>query len=33
MHRARDKNDNVPVHTAAAGNVIETHDHVGDFKE
>jgi hypothetical protein len=32
MHRARDKNDNVPVH-AAAGNVIETHDRVGDFKE
>jgi hypothetical protein len=32
VHRTRDKNDNVPVH-AATGKVIETHDHVGDFKE
>jgi hypothetical protein len=32
VHRTRDKNDNVPVH-AAASNVIETHEHKGDFKE
>jgi len=32
MHRARDKNDNVPVHTAAR-NVIEMRDQAGDFEE